>query len=260
MAYGLNAKFTGPAMGVPRSVHSGGHGTGSFRLGAEIKDEHGRTFRYIKASEAITAGDILTGTAAAAWDTTIVTDGALTTSSGNVMHVDTITTAVAADYYKGGIVYQATAASKGYGYRIRNHEAFSASGEADVYLETDIAEAIADGASLYFYHPYWMELTDAATEVINAVAVEDIASGSYGFVQTSGVCDSVKAGHSTSAAIVLNEPLVPVAANPGAVQGFAAAGPTEAQILTGLCTNLYALEAVNANTTGFVRAFIKGAY
>lgn len=256
MSWNLKPTLTGfPASG-PRGIVEEGHATRSFQLGQLINDNYGNFYRYVKANEAITAGDALTAVAEGVWDSGIVMDGAVT--SGNKIHVDTITTAKAAGFYKDYMIHQAVAASKGYSYRITGHDAFAASGEADVYVTPDVAETLADGAALRIYAPWLMELVDATTEIIMGVAVHDIASGSFGFMQVGGTVPAVKVGHSTSAAVVINEPLHPVGSgNAGAVQGFAATTPNEAEILTGK-GNLFALQASNANTTGFAPCYIKG--
>lgn len=229
-----------------------------FRLGTIVEDEWGNTYRYVKANEALAVGEVVTPVARAAWDGGILIDGAVT-SGDTTIHVDTITTAVAADTYAGYWISQATAAGLGKSYKIKSHGAFAASGEADVVLEDPVSEAFANNAPLLIYHPQLVEKIDATTEVACGVVVDTIASGNYGFVQVDGYCQAVKVGHSTSAAIVLDEPLVPVGTGvEGAMQGFAAATPNEAEILTGVKSRLFALQAVNANTTGYIAARIVG--
>ena len=158
--------------------------------------------------------------------------------------------------YAGYYISQATAASKGRSYRIKHHDAMAVSGEGDLFMEDAVEEDFADDAALLIYNPFVVELTDAATEPIVGVATTGITADYYGFVQVHGYVPKVAVGHSTSAAIVLNEPLLPIAANPGSVQGFA--GNTEADVIeAGILTRLFALQAVNANTTGFVGAWMR---
>jgi len=246
-------KLTGFPQTAPGG-NLGDHSAAAFRLGTVINDTNGNAYRYIKASEAITAGDAVTAVVQAAWDSGILVDGAVT--SGTTLHVDAVTTAVAADYYKGKWIRQAAAASKGYGYQIAGHEALAASGEGDIILENSIGESFANNVALEIYDPYLMELVDAGTEMVRGIAPQDITSGNYGWVQIGGFVPSVKVGHSTSAAIVLNEPLVPVSANPGALQGMS--GNAEADIMESAVNKLIALDAVGANTTGFIGAQIIG--
>jgi hypothetical protein len=229
--------------------------TRKFELGTVVSDTFGNSYRYVKAAEALTLGSSVTATAKAVWDTTIVMDGA--SAVGDLyIHVDTLATAMTPNQWRGYYVSQATAAGLGRGYKIKSHGGAAIAGELDIILEDAIQEIIADGVALLIYNPYVVELVDADTELIMGVCVGAIASGSYGFVQVGGHCPFVKAGHSTSAAIVLNEPLVPVAANPGAVQGMAGSG--EADIMEAAASPLRALQAVGANTTGYVEAFIQG--
>ena len=102
-----------------------------------------------------------------------------------------------------------------------------------------------------------MEQTDADTELIMGVAAHAITSGQFGWIQVGGYCPVVKAGHgSTSAAIVVNEPLVPNSNSAGGVMGMA--GSAETDIMEAAASPLRALRALNANTAGFVDAFIEG--
>ena len=226
-----------------------------FELGTVISDTLGNSYRYVKAAEALAIGQCITATAKAAWDSTIVMDGA--SAVGDLyIHVDTLATAMTVNQWRGYYVSQATAAGLGRGYKIKSHASAAIAGELDIFLEDAIQEIIADGVVVLIYNPYVVELVDADTEVIMGVCVGTIASGSYGFVQVDGHCPAVQAGHSTSAAIILNEPLVPVAAVPGAVQGMA--GSAETDVMEAAASPLRALQAVGANTTGYVEAFIQG--
>jgi hypothetical protein len=230
--------------------------TRKFELGTVVSDTFGNSYRYVKANEAIAIGQIVTSVVKAAWDSTIVMDGA--SAAGDLyLHVDTLTSAMTVNQYRGYYVSQATASGLGRGYKIKSHgSAAATTGELDIWLEDAVQEVIGDGDVLYIYHPYLVELVDADTELIMGVATGTISSGSYGFVQIGGHCPAVAAGHSSSAAIVLNEPLVPIAGNPGSVQGMA--GSAEADIMEAAASPLRALQAVNANTTGYVEAFIQG--
>jgi len=231
------------------------HSTRKFPLGTLFADDRGNMFRYIQASEALVEGDVVTAVAEGVWDSGILVDGA-GAAGDTKLHVDTITTAKDADFYKDYYITQATATSKGKFYKIKSHDAFAASGEQDVFLEDPLSEAFADDAALRIFNPYLFEKTDAATEVIQGVAISSITTNYFGWIQVSGYFQAVKVGHSTSAAIVLNEPLVPIAANAGAVQGMA--GNTEGDIMEAAASGLIALRASGANTTGFVAAISKG--
>lgn len=248
--------FSQSAILVPPGGLSRNDSTAQFDLGQLVHDGRGNFYRYVKANEALAVGQAVTAVAKAAWDSTIVVDGAVT-SGDTYIHVDTPTSAITANQYAGYFVSQATAAGLGMGYQIKEHAAMAAStGEADIQLVGAAQEAFANNAVLYIYNPYLVELVDADTESIKGVAIGTITSGYYGFVQVAGHFRAVAAGHSTSAAIVLNEPLVPVAANPGSVQGMA--GGDEADIMEAANSGLIALQAVGANTTGYVEAFSKG--
>lgn len=257
MANERNYQFIGHAPFAPRGGHLLNTATRPYEiaLGSEIRDNRGNVFRLVQASEALAEGDVLTYVAEAAWDSGIVTDGA-GAAGDTKLHVDTITTEKDPNFWAGYYITQATAAGKGKAYRIKGHDAFTAGGEQDVFLSDPLSEAFTDDGALLIFNPFLYEKTDAATEVIKGVAICTIDASSYGWVQVGGFFQAVKAGHSTSAAIVADEPLVPIAANAGAVQGMA--GNAEADIMEAAASGLIAHRAVGANTTGFVTAYSKG--
>jgi len=245
-------KITGfPAL-FPEGGLQRNDATARFQLGQIAMDVFGNFYRYIKANEALAVGQCVTAVAKAAWDTSIVVDGALAAAGVYTIHVDGIVTARAAGYYAGYYISQATAAGLGVGYRIKEHAAFVASSEVDVILDDITLETFADDAVLYIHNPYIMEKTDATTELIMGVAIGTITSGYFGWIQVGGHCRRVAAGHSTSAAIVLNEPLAPLASPEGAVQGQE--GADEDDIFEASNSPLIALQAVAANTTGYIEA------
>ena len=160
--------------------------TAQYALGTTVEDNRGNAYRYIKAFEAISEGFLLRQTAAAAWDTTVVVDGAVTLGDA-LIHVDTNTTAFTSNQYAGYFIFQDDAAGLGRAMEISHHGAWSdAEDEGDIYLVDTAPEAISDGKVLYLWHPYILENCDEAADIVVAVAGWDIASGSYGFVQIGG--------------------------------------------------------------------------
>lgn len=235
--------------------------TPKFALGTVISDTYGNSYRYVKAAEGLAIGQCVTATAKAAWSLTnpVLVDGAITANTTNIIHVDggaSSLAATAAKTYNGYYVSQATASGKGIAYKIADQPYIPAGGEADIVVESTILEAFANNVALLIYNPYVVELVDADTEMIMGVCIGTITSGYYGFVQVGGHCPVVAVGHTTSAAIVLNEPLVPVSAVPGSCQGMA--GSAETDIMEYAASPLRALQAVNADTPGYVEAFIQG--
>ena len=203
-----------PDVGIARNDASP-----KFRLGTEIQDCNGNTYRYVKAAEAIAYGELVTHTAKAAWDTTTVVDGAITANTTNILHVDTNTAAWTINQWAGYWVCQAIGAGLGRLYQIKSHPAIAIAGECDVVLEDNMAEAFADGAVLYIFNPWLVELTDADTETIVGVGVGTITATYYGFVQTGGLHPGVLCDGSNGTAVVLNEPIVPYGTDPGQGQG-----------------------------------------
>ena len=214
-------------------------------------------YQYVKANETLTRGQILTDVPWATWDTTIVIDGAVV-SADKTIHIDTVATAMTANQYKGYWIRQAAAAGPlGGAIQIKSHPAIAAAGEGDLTMERAALEAIADGKALEIHNPYLVEKVDGAAEPILGVAPADFTSGQYGWMQVGGNVPAVLCGHSTSAAIVLDEPMIPIAALAGSAQGYAAGTPNEAEILQGLTTPLRSRSAVGANTVCYIPAYMK---
>lgn len=225
-----------------------------FRLGQKVQDINGNEFRYIKATEALAKGELVTATAIAAWDSTIVVDGAVAVADlTKVLHVDTMTSAMTKNQYAGYYVKQAIGAGLGRSFKISHHEAQSAAGdEVDIFLEDTIDEAFGDGAVLSIFNPFVMELTDAGTELIMGVSIGAIAAASHGFVQVGGFVQAVLCDGSNGAAVVIHEPIVPYSTDPGQGQGMA--GSAEADIMELAASPLIALEA-SATDAGYVPAY-----
>jgi len=240
--------------------------TRKFELGTVISDTYGNSYRYVFAKVALTVGMAVEMAAKAVWDTTINVDGAVA-AGDNDINLEAIVTAVAANFYRGCYISQATAATKGMGYKIKSHPAFVAATDSYINLEDPSQEVFANDVDLLICNPYWVQpvgtelAASAGTELIRGVAVGTIAANSYGFIQVGGHCPAVAVGGTTSAAIIINEPLVaPTTVTTdmaaGSLQGMA--GSTETDIMEAAASPLRSLQAVAANTAGFVEAFIQG--
>ncbi len=223
-------------------------------LGTIRQDRNGNLYRYIKAKEALTRGACVTQVAKAAWDSTTVMDGASAVDDES-LHVDTNTSAYTKNQYEGYWLSQATGTGLGKAYQIKSHPAIDASSEMDIELVEPCEEIIADGAVLLIFNPYEVELVDGDTEITIGVAIGTITIEYFGWIQIAGHVPAVQVGHSTSDAIVLNEPLVPVEGVPGSCQGMA--GDDEADNMLSTCSPLLSLQAVSANVTGFVEALMR---
>jgi len=227
----------------------------SMLIGTVVFDELGNAYRYVKANEALAIGQCVTAVPWAAWDSGIAVDGAITDTTVSLIHIDTITTAMTVNQYAGYYIRQGEAAGLGRSQRIYSHAAMAISGEGDLNFEAAVGEAYANDVALLIFNPFLVELVDGDTEQIQGVAVGTITSGYFGWIQIAGYVPAVAIGHSTSAAIVLNEPLVPVAGVPGSCQGMA--GNAEGDIMEAACSPLMALDSANADTTGYMPAFMK---
>ena len=63
------------------------HSEQKLPLGTVMKDVLGNSFKYVKANEAVSRGDIITNVARAAWDSGIAVDGAVT-SGDTEIHIE----------------------------------------------------------------------------------------------------------------------------------------------------------------------------
>jgi len=252
-AYDSYKGIGAPPIVLPMDALQADDATQRFRVGGLVYDIEGNAYRYVKAAEALAKGELVTHTALATWDSTIVTDGAISLADlTKTLHIDTLTTALTKNEVAGYSICQAVAASKGRLFRIKAHDAMAASGEGDLFLEDVIDEVIADGSALSIFHPSVVELTDADTEVIRGVAFKVISSDQFGFVQVGGFVQDVLCDGSNGAAVVLNEPIVPYSTDPGQGQGMA--GNTEADIMEAAASPLIALRA-STTDAGFVPAY-----
>jgi len=226
---------------------------GEVRITAK-NSRHFGVYQYVKANEAVARGKVVTAVPWATWDTTTVVDYAANyLATAEIIHIDTNTSAYTANQYRGYWIRQAAGAGPlGGAMQIASHIAIAASDEGDLNMERAIGETLADGTALEIFNPYLMELVDGDTEEIQGVAFAAFTSAYYGWVQIGGFVPAVLVGHNPSAAVVLNEPLVPVAGVPGACQGMA--GATEPDIMELAMSPLKALAAVAANTVCYIPA------
>ncbi len=239
--------------------------TRKYELGTVISDTLGNSYRYVKAGTALAIGMAVTSVVKAAWDTTIVVDGTVdATSATNKLHIDTVATDADANGWRGYFISQAAAAGKGRGHRLAYHDTIDVSNstDADIYFDDLIEESFLNNAVLLAYHPYVVEPIDAATEVVMGIAVGTITVSQYGFIQVGGHCPAVLVGGTTNLAVVLNEGLFPGATIAtdmlaGALMGGPAA-TSDTAIFAMAATPVIALQAVGANTAGYVEAFIQG--
>ena len=231
--------------------------TKKYDLGAKRYTRNGGVFQYVKANEAVTRGQVLTSVPWASWDSGIAVNNASNIAAvDTTIDVDTVTTAMTANQYKGYWIRQAAAAGPlGGALQIKSHPAIAASGEGELTMERAVGETIANDKALEIFNPYLVEVVDGTTEVIKGVAPAAFTSGQYGWMQVGGFVPAVLVGHSSSLAVVLNEPLVPLATPAGSCQGMA--GATEPDIMELAASPLRALAAVAADIVCYIPAYMR---
>lgn len=221
-------------------------------IGIERQDVDGNVYKYIKANEGLVIGQAVVPVVEAAWDSA-VTNGAV--ASGDLtMSVDTKTGAVTANQFKGYFIGQAAAPLKGMFYKIGSHEAAEATDPFKLTPDRAFAEEFSDGVALRVYAPWLVEKVDAETEITLGIVLGTITADYYGWIQVGGFCRAVLIGHTTSNALVVNEPMRPIGTDlQGSLEGSSASVAAE-ETAAGA---VIALQTVSSDTVGYVPALIK---
>lgn len=214
--------------------------TPSMDLGARIKSDDGRVFRYVKAGgTALVAGKLQQSPAE-------ITDHQGLTPVAASIGATTVTvtlgsTAVTANQYAQGFLVVASADGAGYSYKISSHPAADASATVVLTLEDALIEAITTSSTIdLVLNPYAGVIINPTTlsSAPIGVAVYDIPAASYGWVQTKGPAPVLADGTNAVGADV-------VASNgtAGAVEDAASPGaqPLVGRCLTGAATGEYGM-------------------
>jgi len=145
---------------------------------------------YAKAGEAVSVGQLMeaSGVEASENDDLAVTTGA---SAGGTSVIVTFGGAVTANEYADGtLFFNSATASGGYSYRVKSHLAGTANVTINIDHEDGFAETVTAGTDTagFYKSPYDSVLQSNTTAVGPVVGVtrNDIASGSYGWLQVEG--------------------------------------------------------------------------
>lgn len=187
------------------------------RLGTRMVLVDGREFRYCQAGAvALVAGSVYQAPAPDADHTGLAVD-TIAAGATSITGVDLGgTDNPAANYFQDGFLWVDTATGIGRAYPIKSSTAPASAGATitvTLYEPLDQAIAAADTVSLVpnsckavIVHP------SPATGKLAGVAVEAVAAGSYGWLQTKGPCAVL-----TQGTVVINEEVVDSATVDGAV-------------------------------------------
>jgi len=162
-------------------------------LGARMILPDGRVFRYASAGEAIGAGMLCMQAAGVANHDMDLTVALAAAVGAATITVDLGDTAATKDQYADGYIYINDADGEGHIYRIASNPAAAKSTELVVTLETgdEVAEALVLDTSLagLMVNPYTSVEKYDQNDIDGpplGVAAAEIASGSYGWLQTWG--------------------------------------------------------------------------
>jgi len=160
----------------------------SINLGAEYKAPDGRRYRYARAgSSALTVGNLLQSAAEDTADQNI----AGTTTAVGATSITTASMTVTANQYAGGYVTVTVTPGLGTTYRIKSHAAYT-SAAATFELESPILVALTSTSRLDFVpNPYngVIAAPTTLTSSVAGVAVNDLTSSQYGWIQVGGPCN-----------------------------------------------------------------------
>lgn len=194
-------------------------------LGQEGTDEIGRTFRYAKAGGTVPAGQIVCAAANVANHV-----GARATNSAAIgdesIQVTVGATAVTEDQYKGGLIVINAGTGLGQQFRIKGNTACGSSGTTTVYIEGSVKVALSSSDSkAHLYPNKFNGVTTSATLALRrvGVSVRALASGEFGWLQTTGIAGVLVEG----AAVAIADPVIPSATTAGAVEGIGTAAVTD---------------------------------
>lgn len=166
-------------------------------LGTMGRLPDGRVFYYASAPSgaAIAVGEIqvarerVADNAELATATTSLAVGSLVVPVGGITNGGT---AIAANQYREGYLQVSDGGGQGYIYRIKDHDAFSASSaDGAVRLMDPVKIASDAGTTVSFIYNLYSEPQQANTDqadVVVGVACAGIAAGEFGWIQTWGVC------------------------------------------------------------------------
>lgn len=156
-------------------------------IGQKAFTRDGRTFRYVKAGEALVAGTLVQAPAQ------IANHQNLTVVSGTVGTKTLVATLgatlAAANQYAGGFVMVTIDPGEGYAYKIKGHAAVASAGEITLDLEDAIQVTVTSTSRVDLVPNPYLDVVinpTSATGLPCGAVIDIIASGSFGWVQTSG--------------------------------------------------------------------------
>ena len=175
----------GIASGIPNVVDEANP---THQLGEKIYTADGRAFRYVKAGETLVVGDLIEAPAEATGNQSRLV-AAAAVGDTTVTTTDTVT--VTADEYAGGYVVVTGEGGTGTGfmYQIKSHPAATAA-VCTFTLSDPIQVAFTALTQIDLVkNPYKdvLQSNTTPTSCVVGVAVNEITSGQYGWIQTEGV-------------------------------------------------------------------------
>jgi hypothetical protein len=166
--------------------------TAKHKIGTRMQLADGRVYYYAGTGEATEAGHLAYSKPTHAAKTAMVGGIAAAIGAKSISGFTVGTNAfVANEFAEGWLVVQKVAGT-GYTYKIKSNTSGSAAGTASVVLYDPVQVAITTLSEINFvYNPFYAVLTASAVVTSSPAGVPAkgvITSGSYGWLQTWGVC------------------------------------------------------------------------
>lgn len=164
-------------------------------LGTRRYDRFGRAFRWVQAGAVdLIAGNIIQSPAVPSGQLAKAVNTTTPTGAGQSSINLTCASSVAANFYADGYMVIASGAGQGVGpYMVNSHAAVStgATGTFNLYAEDALQVAITNTSTVSLIPNKYkgvVQMPTTATGVVVGVATYIISAGSYGWIQTWGLC------------------------------------------------------------------------
>jgi hypothetical protein len=161
--------------------------TQDHNLGSQGVDQFGDLYRYVKASEALTAGMLVCGKDIGT--TQVNLSVAVAASAGaKEISITLGAAAVTANEYSEGYIVFNDVSPEGITVRIGSHPASAGSAAIVFKLLEPLPESVTTSSQVTLVHNQWFVQTTATqTNIPAGFCGVDVASGSFGWVKSRGV-------------------------------------------------------------------------
>lgn len=154
----------------------------AFNVGSRAQTPDGREWVYVKASAAVSAGQVVVPAATTSVGTTISSS---TDSQGRIVYITKASAGWTVNQFADGSVLIDGGTGTGQVAKIRSNTTDT----LELYVDTALATALSTDSTMEIWTNFTVRKSVVTTKIQNAVGIAqvDIAADSYGFVLTRGV-------------------------------------------------------------------------